>query len=74
MDDSYENDYEQGDFVGQQGRQPGIEDPKLWLVKCRLGKERECVNNIYHKFFALNSSESKIKYLLFIQNIICIMF
>ncbi len=62
MDESYENDYEQGDFVGQQGRQPSIEDPKLWLVKCRLGKERECVNNIYHKFFALNESENKIKY------------
>ena len=53
-----EQQYTQGDFVGQQVRQPSIEDPKLWLVKCRLGKERECVNNLYHKYFLLNKNDA----------------
>jgi hypothetical protein len=41
-----------------QDRQPSIEDPKLWLVKCRLGKERECVNNLFHKYFHLNKNDA----------------
>jgi hypothetical protein len=49
--------YDQGDF-GQQVRQPSIEDPKLWLVKCRLGKERECTNNLFHKYFLINKNDS----------------
>jgi hypothetical protein len=50
--------YVEGDFNEQQERQPSIEDPKLWLVKCRLGKEKECVNNLYHKYFQLNKNDS----------------
>jgi hypothetical protein len=49
--------YVPGDYDDQE-RQPSIEDPKLWLVKCRLGKERECVNNLYHKYFLLNKNDS----------------
>ena len=52
------DDYED---VGQQGIQPSISDPKLWLIKCRIGKERECVANIYHKFFSCKDSNKKIK-------------
>jgi hypothetical protein len=48
--------------MAEEVRQPSIEDPKLWLVKCRLGKERECVNNLYHKFFQVNKDHpNKIK-------------
>lgn len=42
--------------------QPSISDPKLWLVKCRIGKERESVESILHKYFHVNSkSTDKIK-------------
>jgi len=39
------------DEVDQQSRQPSAKDPKLWLVKCKIGTEKECVNKIYHKYF-----------------------
>lgn len=63
MEDEYQDidQYEPGDLVGQQGRQPSISDPKLWLVKCRPGKEKECVENLFHKYFTLNKEEEKLK-------------
>jgi len=30
---------------------PKSTDPKPWQVKCRPGKEKECVLNLLHKFF-----------------------
>lgn len=53
--------YESGDEGDQQRRQPSISDPKLWLVKCRPGKERECVENLYHKYFSVKNDDEKIK-------------
>lgn len=53
--------YEEGDKVGQQARQPSISDPKLWLVKCKMGKERECVENLFHKYFATTNDHERIK-------------
>lgn len=50
-----ENEYiDINDGVGKQALQPNISDPKLWLIKCRIGKERECVQNLYHKYFFYN--------------------
>jgi transcription elongation factor SPT5 len=40
---------------------PSVEDPKLWLIKCKPGKERDCVNNLFHKYFVLNKEETKVK-------------
>ena len=42
------------DNVEINGLQPTLDDPKLWLVKCKIGKERESVENLYHKYFAHN--------------------
>jgi hypothetical protein len=53
--------FEPGDEIGQQGRQPSISDPKLWLVKCRPGKEKECVESLYHKYFLSKNDEERIK-------------
>jgi hypothetical protein len=63
MEDEYLDieQYEESDLIGQQGRQPSISDPKLWLVKCRPGKEKECVENIFHKYFVCNKGEDKLK-------------
>jgi len=60
-EDLQELEFEQGDEIGQQGRQPGISDPKLWLVRCKQGKERESVCNLYHKFFSAKSESQRIK-------------
>ena len=35
--------------VAQQQRLPSVEDPKLWLVGCRRGKEKEAVINLMNK-------------------------
>ncbi|KAJ3125912.1 transcription elongation factor spt5 [Nowakowskiella sp. JEL0407] len=36
---------------------PGLEDPSLWLVRCRRGKEREAVLQITRKFFSTPNLE-----------------
>jgi hypothetical protein len=40
---------------------PSYKDPKLWLVKCETGKERDFVNNLYHKYFDLNKEDTNVK-------------
>lgn len=37
-------------------RQPKITDPKLWLVKCKKGKERQNVQTLLQKYFFNNQS------------------
>ena len=61
-DDMMHNDnFEPNDLIGQQGRQPSISDPKLWLVKCKQGKEKECVQSLFHKYFSIKDQDKKIK-------------
>ena len=38
--------------VPQQFLLPSVRDPKLWLVKCRPGKEREVVSSVMKKFMS----------------------
>ena len=39
---------------------PKSSDPKLWLVKCKIGDEKEILANLYHKYFYFKSKEPKI--------------
>ena len=48
-EDYYENIY----------KRPKMNDPKLWLVKCKIGEEKEIVSNLYHKYFYFKSKEPK---------------
>ena len=41
--------------------QPNSQDPKLWLIKCKLGKERECVETLFHKYFHYNKEDQPMK-------------
>ncbi|KAL6126272.1 hypothetical protein ACLB2K_074323 [Fragaria x ananassa] len=45
INDRYEpmhvEEYEDDTEIGQQALIPGVRDPKLWLVKCAIGRERE---------------------------------
>ena len=38
---------------------PKSSDPKLWLVKCKIGDEKEILANLYHKYFYFKSKEPK---------------
>jgi transcription elongation factor SPT5 len=55
------DEYEEGDAIVQNAMQPSISDPKLWLVKCRPGKEKESVENLFHKYFCFNKDDDKVK-------------
>ncbi len=39
-------------YISQYLLQPSIYAPKMWLIKCRLGTERECVETLFHKYFS----------------------
>ena len=32
-------------------KKPTKDDPKMWIVKCRIGDEKSIVQNLYHKYF-----------------------
>ena len=36
--------------------QPSIHDPKIWLIKTKIGKEKECVSYLFHKYIYYNNS------------------
>ena len=67
--ESYENmerneeefDNSSKDHLDQHSRQPSIKDPKLWLVKCKIGKEKEAVQSLYHKYFSKIDSNNPLK-------------
>ena len=42
--------------VGQQGLLPTHQDPKLWLLQCRTGQEREVVVQLLQKAIDLNAA------------------
>lgn len=46
------------DEIDRHGLQAKVDDPKLWMIKCKPGKEKYCISNIYHKFFYMNRSSS----------------
>ena len=53
--DYYDNyDNVPDDEIGHKKFQPDNSGPKLWLIKVKIGKERECVENLYHKYFVRN--------------------
>ncbi|EPZ36455.1 transcription elongation factor Spt5 [Rozella allomycis CSF55] len=39
------------DKVPKQFLLPSVNDPKLWMVRCKIGKEKEIVMNLMRKFF-----------------------
>ncbi|KAI6654895.1 hypothetical protein LOD99_2774 [Oopsacas minuta] len=43
--------------IQQQRLLPGIKDPNLWMVKCRIGFEKETAFNLMRKFVFLHDSK-----------------
>lgn len=48
------------DEITQQTLLPGVKDPNLWMVKCRIGEEKSTVLLLMRKFITYQFS-SKIK-------------
>ncbi|KAI1289197.1 Transcription elongation factor SPT5 [Halotydeus destructor] len=53
----YDNDGDLPDDVAQQALMPGVKDPNLWMVKCKIGEEKMTVLQLMRKFIAYKDSE-----------------
>ncbi|XP_033751673.1 transcription elongation factor SPT5-like [Pecten maximus] len=52
---------EMSDEITQQGLLPGVKDPNLWLVKCRIGFERETAIQLMRKFIAYQFTDEPLQ-------------
>jgi len=52
----YYDDGELPDDITQQALMPGVKDPNLWMVKCKIGEEKQTVLQLMRKFIAYKSS------------------
>ncbi|XP_045177406.2 transcription elongation factor SPT5-like [Mercenaria mercenaria] len=52
---------EMSDEITQQGLLPGVKDPNLWLVKCRIGEERQTALQLMRKFIAYQFSDEPLQ-------------
>ena len=54
-------------------KKPTKDDPKMWIVKCRIGDEKAVVQNLYHKYFYFKQQykENKTKDRVKIFSITC---
>ena len=50
---------EEEDVYEDLDKRPTSSDPKLWLIKCKIGEEKDVLANLYHKFFYFKSKEPK---------------
>lgn len=48
---------EMSDEITQQTLLPGIKDPNLWMIKCKIGEEKATVLQLMRKFIAYQSSD-----------------
>ena len=59
--DEEESQHGSKNDVSQHLKQPSIKDSKLWLVKCKINKEKESVQSLYHKYFSKIDSDNPLK-------------
>ncbi|XP_076450911.1 transcription elongation factor SPT5-like isoform X2 [Babylonia areolata] len=52
---------EMSDEITQQGRLPGVKDPNLWVVKCRMGEEKTVVAHLMRKVIAYQHTEEPLQ-------------
>lgn len=65
--------FEESDCFGisHQALLPCVKDPRIWILKCRVGDERDIVLKLLRKTFGLmNSDNVRFPYLLFYYMII----
>lgn len=54
-------DHELPDEIAQQTLLPGVKDPNLWMVKCRIGEEKSTVLLLMRKFIAFQYTEEPLQ-------------
>ncbi|KAL3318540.1 Transcription elongation factor SPT5 [Cichlidogyrus casuarinus] len=63
--ESYSNRFGEGeamaDSIIQQSHLPGIKDPNLWAIRCRIGEEKSTVLALMRKFLAMQNSENPLQ-------------
>ncbi|CAG5115436.1 unnamed protein product [Candidula unifasciata] len=52
---------EMSDEITQQGRLPGVKDPNLWVVKCRMGEEKATIVHIMRKMITYQFTEEPLQ-------------
>ncbi|XP_013417126.1 transcription elongation factor SPT5 [Lingula anatina] len=52
---------EMSDEITQQGLLPGVKDPNLWVVKCRMGEEKATVIALMRKFIAYQFTDEPLQ-------------
>lgn len=50
---------EEEDYLDNLDKRPTSNDPKLWLVKCKIGDEKEILANLFHKYFYFRKKDAK---------------
>jgi transcription elongation factor SPT5 len=48
--DRFGSGEDMADEITQRGLLPGVKDPNLWVVKCRMGEENATVMHLMRKF------------------------
>jgi transcription elongation factor SPT5 len=48
-------------FVPQHMMMPSVDDPSIWGVRCKAGKEREIINRLMKKFFESQNSRKPMR-------------
>ncbi|XP_046908772.2 transcription elongation factor subunit Spt5 [Dermatophagoides farinae] len=57
----YDGDAELSNNISQQALMPGVKDPNLWMVKCRIGEEKQTVLQLMRKFIAHQNSDDPLQ-------------
>ena len=52
----YYDDGELPDDITQQALMPGVKDPNLWMVKCKIGEEKQTVLQLMRKYIAYKAN------------------
>lgn len=57
----YGDGEEMSDEITQQARQPGVKDPNLWVVKCRMGEEKATVCHMMRKMITFQYTDEPLQ-------------
>jgi transcription elongation factor SPT5 len=49
------------DEITQQGLLPGVKDPNLWMVKCKIGEEKATAIALMRKFIAYQFTDDPLQ-------------
>ncbi|XP_033102671.1 transcription elongation factor SPT5-like isoform X2 [Anneissia japonica] len=56
------------DHIKQQGLLPGVKDPNLWMVKCRIGEEKATAIQMMRKYMAYQYKDEPLQ----IKSVVCV--